>query len=56
MPIPSTKIQLNPAIVAGGGYSLLAPDVGDLTATPLGVVGPGSIASVADLNGDGVRT
>ena len=54
MPIPSTKIQLNPAIVAGGGYSLLAPDVGDLTATPLGVVGPGSIASVADLNGDGV--
>jgi Ca2+-binding RTX toxin-like protein len=54
MPIPKTKIQLSATITAGSGYGLLSPDVGDLTATPLGLVGPSSLASVADLNGDGV--
>ena len=54
MPLPHTKIYLNPTIGAAGGYSLLSPMAGDLTATPLGGIGPYSIASVADLNGDGL--
>ena len=32
----------------------MSPMPGDLTATPLGIVGPDSLASVVDLNGDGV--
>lgn len=54
MPIPQTKIFLNATITAGGGYTYLSPDLGDLTATPLAMVGPASVGSVADLNGDGI--
>lgn len=54
MPVPQTKIILNSTVSAGGGYALLSPAPGDLTATPLGTVGPQSIASMADLNGDGL--
>lgn len=54
MPIPKTKIVLSSTIAAAGGYSLLTPKAGDLTATPLGMISPNFMASVADLNGDGI--
>jgi Ca2+-binding RTX toxin-like protein len=54
MPIPNTKILLTQTISAGGGYALLSPAPGDLTASPLGLIGPQSVASVNDLNGDGI--
>lgn len=56
MPVPATKIVLNSTILQGGGYTLLPPNPQDLTATPLGLVGPAAIASMIDLNGDGLPT
>ena len=53
MPIPNTKIFLGSTILSGGGFTLLSPAPGDLTATPLGVPGPTSIAVATDLDGDG---
>lgn len=54
MPIPDNKVQLATSLAQGGGTSILIAAKGDLTATPLGVVGPASIGAVSDLNGDGV--
>lgn len=51
MPIPNTKILLSSALASGGGFSLLSPAPGDLTAAALGA--GGSLGSVLDLNGDG---
>ena len=53
MPVPSTKIRLATAIANGGGFTLLPSSAGDQLATPLGEVGPRSLAVAGDLNGDG---
>lgn len=52
MPLPSNKIQLRASILSGGGYELLSPAPGDLTATPLAL--PGAVGAVTDLNADGL--
>ena len=54
MPITNLKLTLNATIAAGGGFTLLSPAPGDMTATPLGQVGPQSLGSTSDLNGDGL--
>ena len=55
MPIPNTKLHLSPTVSGGGGFVLQASNGGDVLAPPLGgIVGPGSVGSVSDLNGDGL--
>ena len=54
MPIPNTKVFLNSAILTGGGYTLTPNAAGDLTSTLAPAPATGWIASVGDLNGDGI--
>lgn len=54
MPVPNTKVFLNSAILAGGGYTLTPNAPGDLTSTLAPAPATGWVASVGDLNGDGV--
>ena len=49
MTLPANKISIAAALASGGGYTLLSPMPGDLTALGLA----GGVASVTDLNGDG---
>ena len=53
MPVFNAKLFLGTTILSGGGFALLSPERGDLTATPLGTSGPSSIGAVSDLDGDG---
>ncbi|NTT87859.1 M10 family metallopeptidase C-terminal domain-containing protein [Tabrizicola fusiformis] len=54
MPIPNTKVFLNSAILSGGGYTLTPNAPGDLTSTLAPAPATGWVASVGDLNGDGI--
>ncbi|MBE0554998.1 MAG: FG-GAP repeat protein, partial [Rhodobacteraceae bacterium] len=54
MPVPNTKVFLNSAILAEGGYTLTPNAPGDLTSTLAPAPATGWVASVGDLNGDGV--
>ena len=54
MPIPQTKVFLNPTILAGGGYALTPNAAGDLASTLATVPATGWVSSVGDLNGDGI--
>ncbi len=54
MPIPNTKIFLGSTILAGGGFKLLPNTAGDFRTPFGGLSSPAWMASVGDLNGDGV--
>jgi Ca2+-binding RTX toxin-like protein len=54
MPVPNTKVFLGSTILAGGGYSLTPNAAGDFAPTVTGNSAPAWLASVGDLNGDGV--
>ena len=54
MPVPNTKILLGSTILSGGGFTLTPNAVGDFAPTLTGLSAPPWLASVGDLNGDGV--
>lgn len=54
MPLPNTKVTLNAAIAAGGGYTLRPNANGDLTSTLAPGLAGGWVSTVGDLNGDGI--
>lgn len=54
MPVPNTKIFLGSTILSGGGFTLTPNAVGDFAPTLTGLSAPAWLASVGDLNGDGI--